>query len=61
MNRKTPVPESLFKKVAGLPLSYINKSIDLLSKSMDWFLYDNGRPATLLKKDSDTGVFLWIL
>ena len=24
------------------PLSYRNQSIDLLSKSMDWFLYDNG-------------------
>ena len=25
-----------------MPLSYRNQSIDLLSKSMDWFLYDNG-------------------
>ena len=24
------------------PLSYRNQSIDLLCKSMDWFLYDNG-------------------
>ena len=24
------------------PLSYWNQSIDLQSKSMDWFLYDNG-------------------
>ena len=24
-----------------VPLSYRNKSIDLLCKSMDWFLYDN--------------------
>ena len=24
------------------PLSYRNQSIDLLGKSMDWFLYDNG-------------------
>ena len=24
------------------PLSYRNQSIDLQSKSMDWFLYDNG-------------------
>ena len=23
-------------------LSYRNQSIDLLRKSMDWFLYDNG-------------------
>ena len=25
-----------------MPLSYRNQSIDLRSKSMDWFLYDNG-------------------
>ena len=25
-----------------MPLSYRNQSIDLLCKSMDWFLYDNG-------------------
>ena len=25
-----------------MPLSYKNQSIDLLLKSMDWFLYDNG-------------------
>ena len=24
------------------PLSYRNQSIDLLGKSMDWFLYENG-------------------
>ena len=24
------------------PLSYRNQSIDLRSKSLDWFLYDNG-------------------
>ena len=24
------------------PLSYRNRTIDLLRKSMDWFLYDNG-------------------
>ena len=24
------------------PLSYRNQSTDLLRKSMDWFLYDNG-------------------
>ena len=24
------------------PLSYRNQSIDLLRKSVDWFLYDNG-------------------
>ena len=25
-----------------MPLSYRNQSIDLLGKSADWFLYDNG-------------------
>ena len=25
-----------------MPLSYRNQSIDLRSKSMDWFLYDDG-------------------
>ena len=25
-----------------MPLSQRNQSIDLRSKSMDWFLYDNG-------------------
>ena len=25
-----------------MPLSYRNQSIDLRSKSIDWFLYDNG-------------------
>ena len=25
-----------------MPLSYRNQSIDLLCKSMDWFLYDSG-------------------
>ena len=25
------------------PLSYRNQALDLLRKSMDWFLYDNGR------------------
>ena len=25
-----------------MPLSYRNQSIDLLRKSMDWFLYDDG-------------------
>ena len=37
IHRKTPLPETLFNKVAGL------------------------RPGTLLKRDSNTGVFLWIL
>ena len=32
------------------PLSYRNQSIDLQSKSMDWFLYDNGLLLKELKK-----------
>ena len=31
-----------FKLSWWRPLSYRNQSIDLLRKSMDWFLYDNG-------------------
>ena len=52
------------------PLSYRNQSNDLQSKSMDWFLYDNGlrlervnrvagfQSVTLLERDSSTDVFL---
>ena len=32
------------------PLSYRNQSIDLLHKSMDWFLYDNGLRHKRVKK-----------
>ena len=32
------------------PLSYRNQSIDLLRKSMGWFLYDNGLRQERLKK-----------
>ena len=31
------------------PLSYRNQSIDLLCKSVDWFLYDNGLPHKRVK------------
>ena len=31
------------------PLSYKNQSIDLLRKSMDWFLYDNGLGLEMVK------------
>ena len=34
------------------PLSYRNQSIDLLCKSMDWFLYDNGLRYERVKYDS---------
>ena len=33
------------------PLSYRNQSIDLLCKSMDWFLYDNDRRLERVKVD----------
>ena len=32
------------------PLSYRNQSIDLLCKSMDWFLYDNGLRHEIINK-----------
>ena len=32
------------------PLSYRNQSIDLLPKSMDWFLYDNDLRHEKVKK-----------
>ena len=35
------------------PLSYRNQSIDLLRKSMDWFLYDNGLRLERVKVASD--------
>ena len=37
------------------PLSYRNQSIDLQSKSMDWFLYDNGTRHERGKDTSDDG------
>ena len=33
--------ERLFNSFMTEPLSYRNQSIDLLCKSMDWFMYDN--------------------
>ena len=47
------------------PLSYRNQSIDLESKSMDWFLYDNGlrheRVKQKLKKHCSWTVVIWKL
>ena len=44
------------------PLSYRNQSIDLLRKSMDWFLYDNGlrrkRVKAITKKRSGRQLFI---
>ena len=34
------------------PLSYRNQSTDLLGKSMDWFLYDNGLRHERVKKNT---------
>ena len=36
------------------PKSYRNQSIDLLRKSMDWFLYDNGLRHERLKRKTET-------
>ena len=38
--QKNQQPSSILSR--RRPLSYRNQSIDLQSKSMDWFLYDNG-------------------
>ena len=38
------------------PLSYRNQSIDLLCKSMAWFLYDNGPRHERVKKHSEIGI-----
>ena len=38
------------------PLSYRNQSIDLLRKSMDWFLYDNG--LRLERVNENSNVFI---
>ena len=40
------------------PLSYRNQSIDLLCKSMDWFLYDNGLRHERVRHFS---TFLWFV
>ena len=39
------------------PLSYRNLSIDLQSKLMDWFLYDNGFGHERVKRNSDKTVY----
>ena len=36
-----------------MPLSYRNQSIDLLHKSMDWFLYDSRLRHERVKKDKE--------
>ena len=40
----------------GRPLSYRNQSIDLLCRSIDWFLYDNGFHHEKVKNIWDTHV-----
>ena len=39
------------------PLSYRNQSIDLQSKSMDWFLYDNGPRHERVKRANSFNTF----
>ena len=41
-NTETPLTYCSWTLSWRRPLSYRNQSIDLRSKSMDWFLYDNG-------------------
>ena len=43
------------------PLSYRSQSIDLLSKSVDWFLYDNGLRLERVKTKLTCFVFLYFL
>ena len=40
--RELKISEATLTLSRQRPLSYRNQSIDLPSKSMDWFLYDNG-------------------
>ena len=41
------------------PLSYRNQSIDLRSKSIDWFLYDNGlRHERVKREKTDNGIII---
>ena len=40
------------------PLSYRNQSLNLRSKSMDWFLYDNGLRLERVKKMTQENSFL---
>ena len=42
------------------PLSYRNQPIDLRSKSMDWFLYDNGLRHKRVKSHNHTNLFVWL-
>ena len=41
------------------PLSYRNQSIDLLRKSMDWFLHDNGPRHERVKTGTTASRFKW--
>ena len=40
------------------PLSYRNQSSDLLCKSMDWFLYDNGLRLERVNNTADYSLIL---
>ena len=42
IRRKTVLIKTFLTLSWRRPLSYKNQSTDLLHKSMDWFLYDNG-------------------
>ena len=76
--RTTEIPEreSLFNPFITETVIIRNQSIDLQSKSIDWFLYDNDlrlervnkvasltpwTHLTVLERNSNTGILLWIL
>ena len=53
--------ESLLTLSWRMPLSYRNQSTDLRSKSMDWFLYDNGLRHEMVNFDDIPHIFLLFL
>ena len=70
--RELKISEVTFTLSRRKPLSYRNQSIDLRSKSMDLFLYDNGlrlervkntsivKSTPINRSDKDTIVIDWI-
>ena len=48
-NESSYTMKNIFLTLSWRPLSYRNQSVDLASKSMDWFLYDNGLRHEIVK------------
>ena len=46
----------IYYNFSSYPLSYRNQSIDFRSKSMDWFLYDNGPRHERVNLNADAGI-----